>query len=303
MKTISFFILTYNRPVDTQEALENILFFLDHPADIFIEIVVVNNNSSVDYQAFENFIQKNEQSEHHRIIYIKNTENKGVAGGRNQAMEIASGEILISLDDDAEFREKDLLPRILDLFEKYKDQNVAFLTFQVVEQSDGRIFVASKAKDSLQKKELFTNYFAGGAHALKKSLLKDIGLYNVSEKYGAEEYDLSFKLLEKGYRIVHTNEISILHKKNPDGRFDYAKQNGQLLKNKSLLAYRFLPIRYYYSHLFFWSLFFLKETNLKVFQLFKYLRETHQARKSITRKVISPKTIQYIKSIGGRLTY
>lgn len=303
MRTVSFFLLTYNRPVDTQEALENILFYLNRPKEVFIEIIVVNNNSSVDYSSFESFIAQHQSSEVHQIIYIKNKDNKGVAGGRNQAMKVASGDILISMDDDAEYREKNTIQQTIDLFERYEAENVAVLTFQVVEQSDGQITVASKAKDRFEKDTLFTTYFAGGAHALKKSLLDKVGYYDVAEKYGAEEYDLSYKLLEDGYRIIHTNQISILHKKSPDGRFNRAKQNGQLLKNKSLLAYRFLPIRYFYTHLFFWSLFFLSRTGGNMVALVKYLRITYQARKDIVRKVVSPPTIQYIKSVGGRVLY
>ena len=303
MDIISFFVLTYNRPIDTLEAIKNILFHIERPKSIFLEIIIVNNNSSVDYTEFDEFVKQNQISEVHEIKYIINTNNLGVAGGRNQAMNLAKGSILISLDDDAEFVEKDIIQQVIDLFKKYKDQNVQFLTFKVNELADGSVTVASKSPDRFTKRELFTSYFAGGAHALKKQVLSDIGMYDVTEKYGAEEYDLSYKLLEFGGKIVHTNDISILHKKNIQGRFNYTKQNGNLLKNKVLVAYKFLPKRYFYTHLFFWSLYFLKHTRGNFFALIGYIRTTLKERKKIKQKPISKKTMNYILEIGGRLTY
>jgi len=303
MEVISFFVLTYNRPDDTLEALQNILFHLDRPEHVFVEIIVINNNSSVDYSVFDRFVEQNQSSDVHRILYEVNDDNLGVAGGRNQAMEMATGSILISLDDDAEFVERDVIQRIVDLFKKYEDQNVQILTFKVNEVADGSITIASKSPDRFAKKELFTTYFAGGAHAIKKSVLSEVGMYDVGEKYGAEEYDLSYKILEHGAKIVHTNEISILHKKAAQGRFDRARQNGNLLKNKSLVAYKFLPIKYFYSHLFFWSFYFLKYSGGNVTALIHYLKITWRERKKIRRKTISADTLKYILDVGGRLTY
>lgn len=303
MQTVSFFILTYNRPDDLLAAIENILYFLDKPAEFFTEIVIVNNNSSTDYTAVETFIEKHKSTPDHRIIYIRNTENKGVAGGRNQAMEQASGAILISLDDDAEFQQKDTIQQVYDLFEKYKKEQVKVLTFKVNEPYLNNVYVASKSKDRHQKEELFTSYFAGGAHALDRTILDEVGYYDVEEKYGAEEYDLSYKILEKGYKIIHTNQLSILHKKSNQGRLDISKQSGITLKNKALIAYKYLPIFYFYSHIFFWSFFFLYQTRGNIFDLTKYIRLTLKSKDKITRIPVSTGTVEYIKSLGGRILY
>lgn len=297
---VSFFILTYNRPQETIEALDNIISFLECPEFVEIEIIVINNNSSTDYTVFESYIQN---IEHINIKYVINADNKGVAGGRNQAMNLCSGDILISLDDDAEFRESDIINRTIDLFDSHQHNNVGLITYKVVEKSDGRVDIATKNKSNLKRKEFYTTYFKGGAHAIKKDIILKLGGYDIGGLYGAEEYDLSYRLLDHGYKILHTSNVSILHKKSPSGREDYSVQLGYLLQNKSLLAYKYLKLKYFISHIFLWSLHYLYKTNGNIKGLGHFLNSTNEIRKSINKRPISEETVDYIKSIGGRLIY
>ena len=165
---VSFVILSYNRPSETIEAVDNVLHFLNHPEDVEIEIIIINNNSSADYSSLEEYIESIENRK--TVKYIRNDSNLGVAGGRNQGMNMARGSIIFSLDDDAEWREKNLIDHSRSLFEKYADQKVGVLTFKVVEQSDGSIDIATKDKSKLNQDEFFTTYFKGGAHAVLKDV-------------------------------------------------------------------------------------------------------------------------------------
>ena len=298
----SFIILSYNRPQETIEAVDNVINFLDTPEGCFKEIVIVNNNSSVDYTVCEQYLKDNLSSEVHKIVYIKNSENSGVAGGRNIAMKKSTGDIIISLDDDAEFREKNLIQYTKQLFDQHENDNVAIIGYNIV-NLDGSIVVSSKRKDKLAEQEFFTSYFAGGAHALKKCLLDDIGYYQKGELYGAEEYDLSYRALDNGYQILHCSNLSILHKKSLNGRLNKAEETGMLLKNKCLLAYKYLTKKHYYSHLFFWSLFFIKNGSFNLVKLFHYIKMTQKEIRTVTPTPIKTETINYIKSIGGRLNY
>ena len=298
---ISFVILSYNRPQETIEAVENIADFIDHPSGVIIEIIIVNNNSVVDYSTLEDYINSIDNSI--SIKYIKNDSNLGVAGGRNQGMDMAKGSIVFSLDDDAEWREKDLISRTQNLFERYRTENVGILTFKVVEQSDGSIDIASKDKSVWNKDEFFTTYFKGGAHAILKNVFTELNGYDLASQYGAEEYDLSYKVLDHGYTIVHTSDVSILHKRASAGRNTSLKHKYFLMKNKTLLAYKYLPKKYYFSHLILWSGFFLKNTRFSIPELIRCLRDIIKEKKSIKRSPISPRTVNYIKSIRGRLTH
>ncbi len=295
---ISFIILTYNRSYETYEAIKNIIYHLNKPSGIIYEIIIFNNNSTADYSDLEDYIAK-----FPFVKYIKNEKNEGVAIGRNKAFSYAQGEICISLDDDAEFIEENIIEKTLKLFAEYKQSKVALLTYKVVERSDGSIDIASKNKDDLKKDQFYTTYFKGGAHAVIKSVFDELGGYTTTGLYGAEEYDLAYRILDKGYRILHTSDISILHKKAASGRQNYPDQLGNLLLNKSIIAYRFLPFRYFISHLFMWSGFFIMKTNGNIWALLKYVFQAIKTVISTDRQPISKSTIQYIQNIGGRVSY
>ncbi|MEZ4978330.1 MAG: glycosyltransferase [Chitinophagales bacterium] len=299
----SFIILTYNRAQATREAIDNVLFFLDLPENCSRELILVNNNSSEDYTGLELYLKSLEQDSNQEIVYFKNDKNFGVAGGRNQAMEAAKGEIIISLDDDAEFRESNTLQIILDLFVKYEKENVKLLTFKVVEQADGSVDIATKNPANYQKNEFFTSYFKGGCHAILNDSLKEVGMYELDGLYGAEEYDLAYKFIDQGYKIVHSSSISILHKRVLSGRMQSKEVYARLMKNKTILAYKYLPYRYYLSHLFLWSLFFLFKSRFKLAYWWKSCQEILLAVKSLPRKPISKQARSYIIKNGGRLSY
>ncbi len=293
----SFFILTYNRPLETKEAVDNVVNFIELPKGDEREIIIVNNNSSVDYSSFEKYIENISN-----LIYYKNEINAGVAGGRNIATGLCSGDILISLDDDAEYIESNMLHTLKSLYHKYNNE-VGIYTFKVVERSDGRVHMATKNKSDLIKKEFFTTYFKGGAHAILKSVSSQLNGYKIGGIYGAEEYDLSYRALDEGFKILHTSEISILHKKSLTGREHYAKQLGYLLQNKSLIAYKYLPTKYFLSHLLLWSGHYLINTKGDIMGMIRFVNSTLSLTKKSSKTPVSDDCIDYVKSIGGRLLY
>jgi GT2 family glycosyltransferase len=298
----SFIILSYNRSEATKEALDNVLFFLDKPKGSSIEVIIVNNDSSEDYSDLECYIDEL-KNVHFDISYIKNNQNLGVAGGRNQAMRVAKLDIIVSLDDDAEFREKDMMQQCLDLFQKYEKEQVKLLTFKVVEQTDGSIDIATKRKENYNIPEFFTSYFKGGCHAIIREVLAKTGMYDVDGLYGAEEYDLSYKIIDHRYKIVHSSHVSILHKRVLSGRLPSDEMNAKLMLNKTVIAYKFLPYKYYLSHLLLWSGFVLKRTKLNLPILFKTITSILKQTKGMDRQVISKEAQAYILSNGGRLTH
>ena len=294
----SFFILTYNRPSETQEAVDNVANFVEVPEGDEREIIIVNNNSSVDYTSFEKYIDNITD-----LTYYKNKINSGVAGGRNIATELCTGDVLISLDDDAEYLEANMLFKLKELMAKYHDDDIGIYTFKVVERSDGRVHMATKNKSDLNKKEFFTTYFKGGAHAILRPVSSQLNGYKIGGVYGAEEYDLSYRALDEGFKILHTSQISILHKKSPTGREGYAKQLGYLLQNKSLIAYKYLPTKYFLSHLVLWSGHYLIKTKGDIIGMMRFINSTISLTKKTNKTPVSDDCIDYVKSIGGRLHY
>ncbi len=303
MKPLSFIIITYNRPADALALLKNI-YDLDKAIELLEEIIIVNNASDSDYSEVESFIASHSDLPYK---YYYSPENLGVAKGRNYALQKSSSPILIMLDDDAELQNKDCLILLLEEFEKKNTTRPkAIITFKVLyfETREMQInaFPHKKFEEYKDRDFLETYYYAGGAHAIKRSVLQEVGTYPEDFFYGMEEYDLSYRILDAGYSIVYSNKIVMLHKESPLGRKPKEEKVRMMWVNKSKVAWRYLPLQYFTSTAVLWSLFYLKNTG---FQLKGYITGWRDIKKVIKtkRQPIQKNTIEYLKSLNARLWY
>lgn len=303
MKPLSFIIITYNRPADALLLLENI-YQLDNAKELLEEIIIVNNASTSDYGEVENFIALHPELPYH---YFYSKENLGVAKGRNFALQKSTSPILIMLDDDAELQNKDCLIRLLEEFEnKNTKRPKAIISFKVLYFDTREMQVNAlphKQFNTYKDKDFFETYFyAGGAHAIKRSVLGEVGTYPEDFFYGMEEYDLSYRILNAGYSIVYSNKIIMLHKESPLGRKPKEEKLRMMWVNKSKVCWRYLPLKYFISTTFLWSLFYLKNTGYHLNGWIKAWKETISITKS-PRTTINKETLDYLKSLNARLWY
>jgi GT2 family glycosyltransferase len=157
-----------------------------------------------------------------------------------------------------------------------------------------------------EKKDLHffeTYYFAGGAHAIKKEAMDAVGGYPVDFFYGMEEYDLSYKLLSKGYKIVYSDSIVMLHKESPEGRSPHKEKMSMLWLNKSKVAWRYLPIKYFYSTTFMWSVEYLIKSKFDIIGFCKGWNAVFVKIPKEKRNPLSASTITYLKKLEARLWY
>jgi GT2 family glycosyltransferase len=305
VKPLSFVIITYNRPSDTLELLKNISS-LYHAEQLLQDVIVVNNASTEDYAAIENYVALETKI---AIQFIHSPINLGVTKGRNFALKYAQGDIVIFLDDDAVLQNTDALQNVVKSFEtKGKNgREIAIVSFKVLYYSNLQMQVNalphkqfSKYKD---KQTFFTYYFAGGAHAIKRNILNEAG--NLPEEffYGMEEYDLSYRLIEKGYCIKYDSSIVMLHKESPLGRKPKADKLRMMWVNKSKVAWRYLPKQYFYSTAILWSFQYLKETGFNLSSYFKGWKQVLQIQSSEKRTPLSNSSLEYLKDTEARLFY
>jgi GT2 family glycosyltransferase len=304
LKPLAFVIITYNRPDDMLELLQNIAQ-LDEASAMLEDVVVVNNASTVSYEEVERFVQENIQLP---VRYIYSNENLGVARGRNLAVTKSNAPILIMLDDDAVLQNKDCLVKLLLEFEKpATDRKKAIVSFKVLYYSTLEMqknALPHKQFEAYKDKHFFETYFyAGGAHAIRNEVLREIGRYPEDFFYGMEEYDLSYRILDKNYSIVYSDEVIMLHKESPLGRKPKADKVRMMWVNKTKVAWRYLPKPYFYSTAFMWSLQYLKETRIDLSGFFKGWKEVQRIPRSEPRSVISRSTITYLKQLKARLWY
>lgn len=147
---------------------------------------------------------------------------------------------------------------------------------------------------------LLTYYFIGAGHAIRKEVYQKAGFYPKDlGLYGGEERDLSFRILEAGYQILYASDIVIYHKVSPNGRMMRKKENFFRYRNQLIVLNRYMPMRYRLTSNFVWSIFYLVKMNGEILDIVKVLSEIF----SLKRKVVSDKTIRYIKFVDGRLYY
>lgn len=286
------------------ELLQNIAT-MDDADKLLEEIIIVNNDSTDDYSRVKNFIQNNQQLPYR---YFDAPENLGVARGRNFAIKKGRAPIIIMLDDDAVLQNKDCLVNLVEEFEtKNTERPKAIVSFKVLYYDTLQMqqnALPHKRFNEYKDKSFFETYFyAGGAHAVKRELIEKLGLYPEDFFYGMEEYDLSYRVLEAGYTIVYSDKIVMLHKESPQGRKPKEEKLRMMWVNKSKVAYRYLPNKYYYTTAWMWSFQYLRMTGFNLKGYFKGWKEIRAISKTEQRKPVKPATLTYLKKLKARLWY
>jgi GT2 family glycosyltransferase len=293
---ISFVIVTMNRSDSLMRCLESIV----HTSSGFdYEIIVVDNGSTDDTQ--ERVRQQYPQS-----IVIANDTNMGPAGSRNRGVLSARGEICFFLDDDAVLVHSDAIARSLKYFSSNPD--IACLNFTV--RNGWTKINEKKYRPRLDKKKIgdchYSATFCGGACAITRTVFSELGGYWEPYFYSCEELDLAFRLLDHGYRILTVDDIVVDHFETDIGRpaGQYLYFNG---RNRPWVAIRNLPIIYVFSYCLLWWGDILRRGILSG-QFFEACRGIVDSLKGLnkalfSRNKISSNTLDYLKTISGRLLY
>lgn len=305
MKPLSFVIITYNRPADTLELLHNISQ-LNRAAELLQDVIVVNNASADDYSSVKNFVNQTPQIP---FQFMDAPDNLGVTKGRNFALQFAKGEIIIFLDDDAVLQNADALVNVLKAFKKpgFAGRSVGIVSFKVLYYETLQMQINAlphkqfySYKDRL---EFFTYYFAGGAHAIKRDVLKEVGNLPAEFFYGMEEYDLSYRVLDNGYCIKYDSSVVMLHKESPSGRKPKSEKQRMMWVNKSKVAYRYLPKIYFYSTALMWSVEYMKQAGPDITGWLKGWKLIFKISGKERRTPLKKSTMEYLRKVEARLWY
>ncbi len=278
---------------------------LDQALELLEEVIIVNNASTEDYSSVKEYIALHPEIP---FKYFDSPENPGVARGRNFAISHSSAPFLIMLDDDAEMGNKDCLVNLYEEFNTSKTyRETAIISFKVLYYENGQMqvnaFPHKNFRDYCNKNFFETYYYAGGAHAIRRDAFHHAGKYPEDFFYGMEEYDLSYRILDAGYSIVYSDRIVMRHKESPLGRKTKKEKLVMLWLNKSKVAWRYLPKKYFYSTAFMWSLEYLRQTGLDLGGWFKGMREVLKVPLTEKRRRVSDSTMAYLRETEARLWY
>lgn len=206
---LSINIITYNREKKLRKALDSLIkqSFQD------FEIVIVDNASIDNTQEMVELYKKENQDI--KIIYEKQKENLGVAGGRNRTFEMSSGEYIYTFDDDAILEDKDFFEKAVKKLDNDKDIIIAATS--IYEPASNR-FLNVSFNNINGEKYAFT--FKGGSNFIRRDFFLDKILYPNNLHFGAEENYASLQVWGEGKKVVFFDDLEMIHLPDNINRYE-----------------------------------------------------------------------------------
>lgn len=204
---ISVIILTWNRKDDLIAALASVY---QQEYEKF-EVVVVDSNSTDGTQEAVCSIYPD-------VKYIRLPYNYGVIGGRNIGMANASGELILLLDDDAEFTNPNAFQLIAKRFSKEPELAVVYFQYHLEDGEQWGWILPYRPLPDLVEQSIYTSSFVGCAHCFHREWLERVGYLKQVYFREGEEADFSYRILAAGGRILYFPDVKVLHRLNPNQR-------------------------------------------------------------------------------------
>jgi len=289
---VSYIVITMDRRDELAGCLRN-LQQQDYPGK---QIIVVDNGSSDGTAAMVSG-----QFPEVDLIILKT--NQGVAGGRNRAMEMARGELCIFIDDDARLADRQATRRTITYFKD--DPQLACVAFFIryahtgCEQTGA---IPRWDKRSIDE-DYACSYFCGGGFALRRRIFMALGMFWETLWYGGEELDFSYRLLDKGYRLLRSAGIVVDHYEVPTSR-----PGGQWIyfnaRNRCWIAVRNLPWLYAATTSLAWWC-YTAYIDMKSGHFTSFARGFRDALSGLpavlrARRCIGKRTVEKLRKLSGR---
>ncbi len=295
MSKISIIIITYNRLEELKETIQTIR----EEESEYHELVIVDNCSEDGTKEYGDTL--NAISD--KIKYYRLDENRGVAGGRNYAIQQSTGDILVFLDDDAIWETKNNLPRIREAFEG--NRKLGCIAFKIINYYTHEIrreeYPFTDKTLSIDEPRLTSTYIGAG-HALSRKVIDVCGLYPEDFMYGGEELDLSFRIINQGYEIMYDPKFAVLHKQVLKGRMKNDEKWIRVYRNRLIIGYKYLKGIYKIVSDSLWFIKILlitKSIRIPVCAVQEYRKVKNQLEKTTLTK----DALAYMKNNYGRLWY
>lgn len=204
-----------NRPIELAAALES--------AGHEDALVVVNSVDRVEIEG--------------GVAVHQLDDNLGVPGGRDIGVQVSSADIVAFLDDDA-VAPAGAVERIREEFER--DNQLGAVSLRLVDENGDtsrRHVPRPGGSDPGESGEVAL--FLGGACAIRRAAYAEVGGYFTELFYGHEELELSWRLVDRGWRIKYLADVEVFHPKTEVERHaDGWELTG---RNRVWIARRTLP--------------------------------------------------------------
>ncbi len=212
---VSFVIATYNRGQTLVDCLRHTLS-CGLPEGQF-EIIVVDN-ASTDGTASLLTTQLP------RVTLLTSHRNLGSVA-KNLGLARATGEFFVLLDDDA----YPLPGAVMQMVRHFQDDpTLGAATFDIT------------LPDGSKEASAYPDVFIGAGVGFRASVLRKTGFLPRDFFMQAEEYDLSFRILQAGYTVQRFWDMPLIHLKTPGARIGQRTTRLDVRNNLYLLA-QYLP--------------------------------------------------------------
>lgn len=199
---VSVIIPVYNGEQTLARCVDSVLE-QDHPA---IELIVIDNAST---DATESIARRYGD----RIRYIRNASNLGIARSYTKALFEASADLVVYLQSDCAFAQRDYVTRIIRHFD---DPAVGAVTGKSVVRDfnaltwSQRLFAVLNLNDVAETNDTGVheiNFVEARCDAFRTRMLRDLGGFNAALTLSNEDQDLSIKIRRKGFRLVQDRSL------------------------------------------------------------------------------------------------
>jgi GT2 family glycosyltransferase len=190
---VSVVFLAYNGREPLLVSLRKTLFESGYPADRLEVIVVDNASTDGTCEAVAR--------EFPQVRLIRNERNAG-APGWNKGFEVAGGEYVLILDDDAYLRPGGIARAVRAAVGEQAD----LISFSVVSSFDETCRLNDDWRTGLLS-------FWGCAALINAKALRVLGGYDPNIFIWANEVDLTMRLLDRGFRHLYLPDVCAVHMK------------------------------------------------------------------------------------------
>lgn len=295
--TVSFIIPTHNRKSKLRDTVDSVLE-QEYSAK---EVIVVSD--STDGTA--NLFSEEGRFNLDEVRFHNTSCSLNPSSARNIGIEMATGDVYVFLDDDAVMVDSAATGRIVDAFAASDDLGI--LAFCIRDHTTGELNAAEfphPNRTPTPDERFQTTYFVGAGCAIRPEAIGSAGDFpECFDRF--EEIDLSFRIIDAGYRIEYFPEVVIEHKNDP---VDQRPPNSTIrydLENRLMMSVRNFPWRFVLSSLLIWSGYTLYRAGLDprplLVGLASFVRQL--PRLLGERSVLGSEAMAYIKQNGDRRYY
>lgn len=222
-------ITTKNRKDELRVAVQSALDQSAHP-----EVLVIDDGST---DGTADMVR----SEFPQVRFDRVEQSLGLIVQRNRGANLASGDVIFSIDDDAAFTTPNVVQQTLSDFDHPRIGAVAIPFINV--NKEKVLHQRAPSDDGIH----LANDFIGTAHALRRDLFLKLGGYREYLFHQGEERDYCIRMLDAGFVVRFGRSDPIHHFESP--RRDFRRMDLYGRRNDVLFAWHNVPLASLLSHL------------------------------------------------------